>query len=75
LILYELWFIEILTIHPRGAKQKSVVKLRDRGAKQKIPSHYSVRVWSNILRETLVQYYFKVTKTQNARISKWSKIL
>jgi hypothetical protein len=29
--------IIFLTIHPRGAKQKSVVKLRDRGAKQKIP--------------------------------------
>jgi hypothetical protein len=39
------------------------------------PSHYSVRVWVNILWETLGKYSIKVTKTQNARISKRVNIL
>jgi hypothetical protein len=43
------------------------IQLKDN---QNDTSHYSVRVWVNILRETQGKYYFKVTKTQNARISK-----
>jgi hypothetical protein len=39
------------------------------------PSYYSVRDYGNILWETLWKYYFKVTKTQNARISIYINIL
>jgi hypothetical protein len=38
-------------------------------------SLYSVRVWSNILRETLVKYSIKVTKTQKCQNAYWSNIL